>query len=88
MMKLTDKMGIRKIKKECTEVEGLMLEYTLISIGGYLRPVYAIEIKDYNERRISFFGFNKKRAASIFEIIVLNAVTPCTLEDIAQDMAK
>jgi hypothetical protein len=87
-MKLTDKRGIRAIMKETAQVEGMKLEYTLISIGGPWHPVYAIEIKDFDERRLSFFGFDKKRAVDIFQMIVANTVTPCTLEDIAEDMAK
>ena len=88
MMKLKDKKGIIAIKSALVEIDGLHLEYTLLSVGGWLRPVYAIEINDRYDRRMSFFGFNKKRAVSIFKSIVENTVTPCTLEDIAEDMAK
>lgn len=87
-MKFNDKKGISEIMSACTEIEGMRMEYTLLSLGLGFRPVYAIEIKDRNESRISFFGIDKKRAVSIFELIVNNAVTPCTLEDIAEDMSK
>ena len=87
-MKLTVKSGIREIRKEYTEVEGANIEYTLFSIGGLLRRVYAIEIKRFDEKNTSFFGTDKKRAEDIFRMIVANTVTPCTLEDIAEDMAN
>ena len=64
------------------------VEYSLLSLGSGFRPVYAIEIKDREECRLSSFGTDKKRAVSIFDTIVENTVTPCTLEDIAEDMAK
>ena len=86
-MKFTDKKGIISIKRACSVIEGNNVEYTLLSIGGILRPVYAIEIKDFDECRMSFFGTDKKRAVRIFDSIVENTVTPCTLEDIAEDMA-
>jgi len=87
-MKLKDKKGISEIMSACNEIEGMRTEYTLLSLGLGFRPVYAIEIKDRNESKISFFGVDRKRAVSLFELIVNNAVTPCTLEDIAEDMAK
>jgi hypothetical protein len=87
-MKFNDKKGISEIMCACAEIEGMSVEYTLLSLGCGFRPVYAIEIKDRNESRISFFGIDKKRAVSIFELVVNNAVTPCTLEDIAEDMEK
>ena len=87
-MKFNDKKGISAIKKTLAEIEGMDVEYTLLSLGSGLRPVYAIEIKNRDECRLSFFGTDKKRAVSIFDSVVENTVTPCTLEDIAEDMSK
>ena len=87
-MKFTDKKGITSIKRACSVIEGNNVEYTLLSIGGIFRPVYAIQIKNFDECRMSFFGTDKKRAVSIFGSIVANTVTPCTLEDVAEDMAN
>ena len=87
-MKFNDKKGINVIKKASAEIEGMDVEYSLLSLGNGFHPVYAIEIKDRDECRLSFFGTDKKRAVSIFDTIVENTVTPCTLEDIAEDMAK
>ena len=87
-MKLNDKKGISVIKNASAEIEGMEVEYTLLSLGSGFRPVYAIEIKERDESRLSFFGTDKKRAVSIFDSVVKNTVTPCTLEDIAEDMAK
>ncbi len=87
-MKFNDKKGISVQKKASAEIEGKDIEYSLLSLGCGFRPVYAIEIKDRDESRVSFFGTDKKRAVSIFDSIVENTVTPCTLEDIAEDMAK
>lgn len=87
-MKFKDKKGIVAIKRASAQIEGMNVEYTLLSLGCGLRPVYAIEIKDRNESRLSFFGTDKKRAVAIFKSVVDNTVTPCTLEDIAEDMAK
>ena len=87
-MKLNDKKGIRVIKNASAEIEGMDVEYTLLSLGSGFRPVYAIKIQNREESRVSFFGTDKMRAASIFDSVVENTVTPCTLEDIAEDMAK
>ena len=87
-MKFNDKRGINVIKKASAEIEGKDVEYSLLSLGRGFRPVYGIEIKDKEECRLSFFGTDKKRAVSIFDSVVENTVTPCTLEDIAEDMAK
>lgn len=87
-MKFNDKKGISVLKKAYAEIEGMDVEYSLLSLGSGFRPVYAIEIKDREECRLSFFGTDKKRAVSIFNSVVENTVTPCTLEDIAEDMAK
>lgn len=87
-MKFNDKKGINVIKKGLAEIEGINVEYSLLSLGCGFRPVYAIEIKGRDECRLSFFGTDKKRAVSIFDSVVENTVTPCTLDDIAEDMAK
>lgn len=87
-MKFNDKKGIAAIKRAYVKIEGMDVEYALLSLGCGLWPVFAIEIKDRNESRISFFGTDKKRAMEIFKSVVDNTVTPCTLEDIAEDMAK
>ncbi|MBR6577340.1 MAG: hypothetical protein IKK74_00155 [Clostridia bacterium] len=87
-MKFNDKKGIRVITNASAEIDGMDVEYTLLSLGVGFRPVYAIKVQNRDESRISFFGTDKKRAASIFDSVVENTVTPCTLEDIAEDMAK
>ena len=87
-MKFNDKKGISVIKSALTEIDGMDVEYTLLSLGSGFRPVYAIKIQNREESRVSFFGTDKKRAASIFDSVVENTVTSCTLEDIAEDMAK
>lgn len=87
-MKFNDKKGIRVIKNASAEIEGMDVEYTLLSLGIGFRPVYAIKVQNRDESRVSFFGTDKKRAVSIFDSVVENTVTPCTLEDIAEDMAK
>ncbi|MBQ3228641.1 MAG: hypothetical protein IJB43_08670 [Clostridia bacterium] len=87
-MKFNDKKGISVIKNASAEIDGMDVEYTLLSLGSGFRPVYAIKIQNREESRVSFFGTDKKRAASIFDSVVENTVTPCTLEDIAEDMAK
>ena len=87
-MKFKDKKGIRVIKNASAEIEGMDVEYTLLSLGSGFRPVYAIKIQNRDESRVSFFGTDKKRAASIFDSVVENTVTPCTLEGIAEDMSN
>lgn len=87
-MKFNDKKGISVIKNASAEIDGMDVEYTLLSLGSGFRPVYAIKIQNREENRVSFFGTDKKRAASIFDSVVENTVTPCTLEDIAEDMSK
>lgn len=87
-MKFNDKKGITAIKRAFADIEGTRVEYTLLAMGRGFRPVYAIEVKDREESRMSFFGTDKKRAVSIFATVVDNTVTPCTLEDIAEDMSK
>ena len=87
-MILKDKKGIKAIMRDFADLEGEKMEYTLMSLGGYLRPVYAIEIKTREECGLGFFGTDKQRALSVFKLIVANSVTPCTLQDIAEDMSK
>ena len=87
-MKFNDKKGINVIKNASAEIEGMNIKYSLLSLGRGFRPVYGIEINDREECRLSFFGTDKKRAVSIFDSVVENTVTPCTLEDIAEDMEK
>ena len=87
-MKYRDKKGVAAIKRASANIEGMNFEYTLLSLGCGFRPVYAIEVKNTDESRLSFFGTDKKRATGIFNSVVENMVTPCTLEDIAEDMAK
>ena len=58
---------------------------TVAYIGLLVRPV-AIGFTYKGEE--DFFGTDKKRATGIFNSVVENMVTPCTLEDIAEDMAK
>lgn len=87
-MKFNDKKGISVIKNASAEIDGMDVKYTLLSLGSGFRPVYAIKIQNREESRLSFFGTDKKRAASIFDSVVENTVTPCTLEDIAEDMSN
>ena len=87
-MKFNDKKGISVIKNASAEIDGMDVKYTLLSLGSRFRPVYAIKIQNREESRVSFFGTDKKRAVSIFDSVVENTVTPCTLEDIAEDMSK
>lgn len=49
---------------------------------------YTIRVSDGDECEKSGFGSVRSRAVDIYQKIVRNEVTPCTLRDIAEDFAK
>lgn len=65
---------------------GREVKYKLYAIR---RPCtcYAIEVVSGNERCVRCFGKDKHAVLDIYKKIVACSVTPCTLDDIADDFA-
>lgn len=76
--------GVIQMRGDSRKVLGREIKYKLYAIR---RPCtcYAIEVISGNERRVRCFGKNKHAALDIYRKIIDCSVTPCTLDDIADD---
>lgn len=62
--------------------------YRLFRIRNFKGHHFAINVSADNESTTCSFGTDRTKALKIYRIIVRNGVTPCTLNDIAEDFVK
>jgi len=79
------KTKVFKIKETCGEVLGNKVYYRLYCVRRIDRCYYMINVAYCNENSSWCFGKNKQAALRMYNKIVKNSVTPCTLKYIAQD---
>ncbi len=67
------------IQEESGQTEEIRIEYSLYEIGIAHGNYYAVHIRTSNESDMRILGSDFKRAQRLFEILVNETVTPCTL---------
>lgn len=77
---------IRVIQQECRTAEALQITYTFYKIVTPSTTYYAVEIAAADERDMQVLGSHSLRAEKIFEVLVNETVTPCTLREILYDI--
>ncbi len=77
-----------QLKKDVINIFGDEIYYRLFLIRGSGIRYYTINVTRGKESCSCRFGNDKNRAYDIYNKIVKNTVTPCTLCDIAEDLAK
>lgn len=85
MEKLTFRDAIQ-IRRDTAKVLGREVKYKLYALK-HPCACYAIVVTDGKERHARCFGKDKRAALEIYKKIVASTVTPCTLDDIADDFA-
>ncbi len=75
------------LKEKMVDISGNKLIYRLFHVRSAGERMYKISISGMGESNICRFGSDKRKAYVIYGKIVRNAVTPCTLSDIADDFA-
>ncbi len=80
-------------RQETREAEGYSLTYTLWKFRGegafgtvFSVTVSAIKGTYSDEKNAYDITRNKRRAGKIFDLLVRNTVTPCTLIDVLEDI--
>lgn len=77
----------RMIREDTVNIEGARLIYRLLRVRHAGELMYKISVSGMGEKSTCRFGSDKQKAYGIYGKIVRNAVTPCTLADIAEDFA-
>lgn len=79
--------GAVGIRRNTAKVLGREVKYRLYVLKRPCACFYGIEVSDGKEMRSRLFGKEKNAVLDIYKRIVASAVTPCTLDDIADDFA-
>ena len=77
---------IRVLQKESRTAETLQITYTFYRITTPTSTYYAAEIAAGEECDMQVLGSDSRRAEKLFEILVNETVTPCTLREILYDI--
>lgn len=78
--------AIRVIQKEVRYTETLSINYLFYIVTTGASVYYAVEILLNGEAAMQMLGSDEMRAQRLFEIMVNECVTPCTLADILHDL--
>ena len=78
--------AIQIIQKEVRNAESLSINYLFYLVTTRRSKYYAIEIVLNEEAAMQMLGTDEKRAHRLFEIMVNEYVTPCTLSDVLHDI--
>ncbi len=83
-----NKSKIEIICEEAAFVAGEKVVYRLyeLSLGTLQR--YALFVSMNGESEMCIIGKTKDEADEFFKLVLVNGLTPCTLEDIARDIGK
>ena len=76
---------IQILQQEYRAVEECRVQYTFYQIFGQHTHCYAVEISMLEENDMRILGTDTSRAQRLFEILVNETVTPCTLKDVLRD---
>ena len=77
---------IHPIQKEVRKAESLSIDYHLYRVTTCRTSYYALEILLHDEQCMQVLGSDEKIALRLFEIMVNERVTPCTLTEILHDI--
>lgn len=77
-----------QLEKDIINISGDEIYYRLFWVRSSGARYYAINVTRGKESSSCRFGNDKSSAYAIYNKIVKNTVTPCTLCDIAEDFAK
>lgn len=83
-----ERYRIMRMKKDLAIYSRGIILYELIEVRKYENRRFAISATCCGERCSCWFGNSKKDALIIYEKIVKGRVTPCTLNDIADDYLR
>lgn len=78
-------MKIRVTQREQRNIKTTQITYALYRVVTNLATYYAVEVSAANEHDMRMLGENCERAEKLFEILVNETVTPCTLRDVLHD---
>ena len=78
--------AIRVIQKEVRNTETLSIDYLFYIVTTGASSYYAVEILLNGEAAMQMLGSDEMRAQRLFEMMVNECVTPCTLADILHDL--
>lgn len=76
---------VRMLQRETQKTEGISIHYALYYISTPNAGYYAVEIFSEGEPDMRMLGTDYNRAQRLFEVLVNETVTPCTLRDILHD---
>ena len=79
--------AIHEIQREVRKAETLSICYILYRVDTEKATYYAIEIILDGEWNMQMLGVHEMRALRLFEILVNELVTPCTLSEVLHDLS-
>ena len=82
------KTTIERLRTDKRIVADKIVVYRLFRIRNYMGIHFTINVSADNESASCRFGTNRTIALEMYRKIVRNNVTPCSLDDIAEDFAK
>lgn len=80
--------SVRIIQKEVRHAESMSIDYILCLVTTQASRYYAVEIVLGEETDMQMLGGEDRHAHRLFEILVNEFVTPCTLADVLYDMRR
>ena len=83
-----NEVNVTTLEDDCKCEEGVEIFYALYQFQTPHRNYYAIEISTKNEAEMQILGCQSDRAHHIYELMIREMVTPCTLADIAHDIRE
>ena len=75
--------GQTTIRETCLSLAGYDISYRLFERGSH----FFVEVSLGTDRTRSDVGSSFSRAAHLYELLVQGEVTPCTVQDILEDLA-